>query len=77
MSTDNTTKWASHEANAALAPQLIIRRSGAMHCDEAVVLGVSCSADDGLMESLMTLHGEEAEPAHNSQAPNSMLSACP
>lgn len=28
-------------------------------CDEAVLLGVCSSADDQLMESLMTLHGEE------------------
>ncbi|PXA92452.1 XRE family transcriptional regulator [Nostoc sp. 3335mG] len=27
-------------------------------CDEAVVLGVCSSAEDGLMDSLMTLHGE-------------------
>ncbi len=28
-------------------------------CDEAVVLGVCSSADEGLMDSLMTLHGNE------------------
>jgi transcriptional regulator with XRE-family HTH domain len=30
-------------------------------CDEAVVLGVCSSAEDGLMDSLMNLHGEEGE----------------
>ena len=30
-------------------------------CDEAVLLGVCSSADEGLMESLMTLHGEDDE----------------
>lgn len=30
-------------------------------CDEAVVLGVCSSAEDGLMDSLMDLHGEDAE----------------
>ncbi|HLU06452.1 MAG TPA: XRE family transcriptional regulator [Woeseiaceae bacterium] len=29
-------------------------------CDEAVVLGVCSSADEGLMESLLGLHGDEA-----------------
>ena len=29
-------------------------------CDEAVLLGVCSSADEQLMESLMTLHGDEA-----------------
>lgn len=28
-------------------------------CDEAVVLGVCSSADEGLMESLLTLHGDD------------------
>jgi transcriptional regulator with XRE-family HTH domain len=38
-------------------------------CDEAVLLGVCSSADDQLMESLMTLHGEEtiAQTAAQSQ----------
>jgi transcriptional regulator with XRE-family HTH domain len=30
-------------------------------CDEAVVLGVCASGDDGLMDSLMSLHGDDAE----------------
>jgi transcriptional regulator with XRE-family HTH domain len=30
-------------------------------CDEAVVLGVCSSAEDGLMDSLMNLHGDDAE----------------
>ncbi|WHO38415.1 XRE family transcriptional regulator [Sphingobium sp. AP49] len=30
-------------------------------CDEAVILGVCSSADDGLMNSLLNLHGEENE----------------
>lgn len=30
-------------------------------CDEAVVLGVCSSAEDGLMDSLMDLHGDDAE----------------
>ena len=30
-------------------------------CDEAVALGVCSSAEDGLMDSLMNLHGEEGE----------------
>jgi transcriptional regulator with XRE-family HTH domain len=30
-------------------------------CDEAVVLGVCSSGEDDLMDSLMNLHGEEAE----------------
>lgn len=30
-------------------------------CDEAVVLGVCSSAESGLMDSLMNLHGEDAE----------------
>jgi quercetin dioxygenase-like cupin family protein len=29
--------------------------------DEAIVLGVCSSADDDLMESLMTLHGDEPQ----------------
>lgn len=33
----------------------------AKDCDEAVVLGVCSSAEDGLMDSLMDLHGEDAE----------------
>lgn len=34
-------------------------------CDEAVVIGVCSSAEDGLMDSLISLHGEEGslEPA--------------
>jgi transcriptional regulator with XRE-family HTH domain len=32
-------------------------------CNEAVVLGVCSSAEDGLMDSLMDLHGEDAERA--------------
>jgi hypothetical protein len=28
-------------------------------CDEAVVLGVCSSADEGLMESLLGLHGDD------------------
>jgi hypothetical protein len=28
-------------------------------CDEATVLGICSSAEEGLMESLMTLHGDE------------------
>ena len=32
-------------------------------CDEAVVLGVCSSAEDGLMDSLMDLHGDDAERA--------------
>jgi transcriptional regulator with XRE-family HTH domain len=31
-------------------------------CDEATVLGVCSSPDDGLMDSLMSLHGEVAAP---------------
>lgn len=31
--------------------------------DEAVVLGVCSSAEEDLMESLMELHGDEAEEA--------------
>ena len=31
-------------------------------CDEAIVLGVCSSADEGLMESLLTLHDEEKRP---------------
>lgn len=31
----------------------------AQGCDEAVILGVCSSADEGLMESLMTLHDDE------------------
>ena len=40
-------------------------------CDEAVLLGVCSSADDQLMESLMTLHGEEtiAQTAAQAQPP--------
>ncbi len=36
-------------------------------CDEAVVLGVCSAAEEGLMESLMTLHGDEeaVQPAAN------------
>ena len=30
-------------------------------CDEAIVLGVCSSAEDGLMDSLLNLHGEDAE----------------
>jgi hypothetical protein len=30
-------------------------------CDEATVLGVCSSAEEGLMESLMELHGDEEE----------------
>ncbi len=30
-------------------------------CDEATVLGICSSADNGLMDSLMNLHGEDAE----------------
>lgn len=42
-------------------------------CDEAIVLAVCSSADDGLMESLFSLHGEmqphvEAEPAKKAAA---------
>lgn len=42
-------------------------------CDEAVLLGVCSSADDQLMESLMTLHGEEtiAQTAAQSQSAES------
>jgi mannose-6-phosphate isomerase-like protein (cupin superfamily) len=38
-------------------------------CDEAVLLGVCSSADDQLMESLMTLHGEETIAQTAAQAP--------
>jgi len=31
-------------------------------CDEALLLGVCSSADEQLMESLMTLHGDSAKP---------------
>ena len=37
-------------------------------CDEAVLLGVCSSADDQLMESLMTLHGEETVAQTAAQA---------
>ncbi len=33
----------------------------AKDCDEAVVHGVCSSAEDGLMDSLMDLHGEISE----------------
>jgi transcriptional regulator with XRE-family HTH domain len=43
-------------------------------CDEASVLGVCSSADEGLMESLMELHGDEAvhaePPADAGRAPH-------
>jgi hypothetical protein len=32
-------------------------------CDEVLLLGVCSSADEQLMESLMTLHGDEAAAA--------------
>lgn len=32
-------------------------------CDEVLLLGVCSSADEQLLESLMNLHGDEAEPA--------------
>ncbi|HEX7115216.1 MAG TPA: XRE family transcriptional regulator [Steroidobacter sp.] len=39
-------------------------------CEEAMVLGVCSSAEDGLMESLMELHGEkEAEQTAAAEAP--------
>lgn len=38
-------------------------------CDEAVLLGVCSSADDQLMESLMTLHGEETAAQTAALAP--------
>jgi hypothetical protein len=31
-------------------------------CDEATVLGICSSADESLMESLMSLHGDAAAP---------------
>jgi transcriptional regulator with XRE-family HTH domain len=33
----------------------------AQGCDEAIVLGVCSSAEDGLMDELMDLHGEDAQ----------------
>jgi transcriptional regulator with XRE-family HTH domain len=38
-------------------------------CDEAVVLGVCSSTDEGLMHSLMSLHGEAEAPAPAAAAP--------
>ena len=32
-------------------------------CEEVLLLGVCSSADEQLLESLMNLHGDEAEPA--------------
>ena len=48
-------------------------------CDEAVLLGVCSSADDQLMESLMTLHGEEtaAQTAAQAQAQAQPVKAAP
>ena len=37
-------------------------------CDEAVVLGVCSAAEEGLMESLMTLHGDEEADVEELQA---------
>ena len=37
-------------------------------CDEATVLGVCSSADEGLMDSLMNLHGAEEEEAESEGA---------
>jgi len=34
-------------------------------CDEVLLLGVCSSADEQLMESLLTLHGDEGAPARN------------
>src|ERR1700749_3294631 len=50
-------------------------------CDEAIVLAVCSSADDDLMESLFSLHGEMepradvAEPAKKTRAPGKKSSA--
>lgn len=38
-------------------------------CNEAVLLGVCSSADEGLMESLMSLHGEDDEASINEPDP--------
>ena len=38
-------------------------------CEEATVLGVCSSADEGLMDSLMNLHGSEEEAAANALSP--------
>lgn len=38
-------------------------------CDEAVVLGVMSSAEEGLLHSLMNLHGSDAIEAENDTAP--------
>ena len=38
-------------------------------CDEAMVLGVCSSTDEGLMHSLMSLHGEAEAPAPAPAAP--------
>jgi transcriptional regulator with XRE-family HTH domain len=38
-------------------------------CDEATVLGVCSSADEGLMQSLMTLHGDGETVARNGSKP--------
>jgi transcriptional regulator with XRE-family HTH domain len=38
-------------------------------CDEAVVLGVMSSAEEGLLHSLMNLHGTEAMEAENDTLP--------
>lgn len=44
---------------------------------EAVVLGVCSSAEDDLMESLITLHGDEAAPSKEGAAPPRRLQGRP
>jgi hypothetical protein len=48
-------------------------------CEEVLLLGVCSSADEQLMESLMTLHGDEmnavqAEKRQPAEAPNASVS---
>jgi transcriptional regulator with XRE-family HTH domain len=38
-------------------------------CDEATVLGICSSADESLMESLMSLHGDPASPVQRVEQP--------
>lgn len=49
----------------------------AENCDEAVVLAVMSSADEGLMQSLLTLHGDNDAVLHDATGSAAVVRAAP